>query len=260
MMRLQQENTNNRLALVNGAGVFVAVVMAAPAYAGSGGSITFGPGGAQSVPALGTTMAALLAMMVAFAATVALKRRAGTLNAIVALLATATLLGTLGMPLIDRAVGAGMTFLITQSGGQTLPITQNDISSYENTSGVPVTVLSVNLPMAPNCGPASEAINDPFECGVGSTIENGSTCQVDCTTGAIVSDRRLKEDVVRVGTAPNGLPLYHFRYIGRSEVYEGVMAQDVMQRFPDAVVTRDDGYLVVYYGALGMQMRQVRPQ
>ena len=236
-----------------------ALTIAAPTHAGNGGTITFGMesgGGAQSIPTLGTTMAILLAMMVALAALVTLKRRAGTLSAVGALLAAGALLGTLGMPLVDRAVGAGMTYLITQSGGQTLPILQNDISIYENTSGVPVTVLSVNLPALPACGPASVAINDPFECGVGNTIADGDTCQVDCTV-LLGSDRRLKEGIVRVGTAANGLPLYRWRYIGRDEVYEGVMAQDVLQRYPHAVVTGDDGYHAVNYRALGLEMRQI---
>ena len=71
------------------------------------------------------------------------------------------------------------------------------------------------------------------------------------------SDVRLKEDVQRIGTTVFGLPLYHFKYIGAPETYEGVMAQDVLQVMPDAVSRGTDGYYRVNYGALGTSMRQV---
>ena len=71
------------------------------------------------------------------------------------------------------------------------------------------------------------------------------------------SDFRLKEDVQRVGTTVFGLPLYHFKYIGAPETYEGVMAQDVLQVMPGAVSAGADGHYRVNYGALGTSMRQV---
>ncbi|MEW9834035.1 tail fiber domain-containing protein, partial [Mesorhizobium marinum] len=49
------------------------------------------------------------------------------------------------------------------------------------------------------------------------------------------SDIRLKRDVECVGAAPNGLPLYTFRYLWSDAVYQGVMAQDVLKVFPEAV-------------------------
>jgi hypothetical protein len=49
------------------------------------------------------------------------------------------------------------------------------------------------------------------------------------------SDLRLKEDVRCVGTTVFGLPLYHFKYLGKPETYEGLIAQDVLQLMPSAV-------------------------
>lgn len=72
-----------------------------------------------------------------------------------------------------------------------------------------------------------------------------------------VSDIRLKEDIVRVGAASNGLPLYRFRYLGERTIYEGVMAQDVQRLYPDAVVTMPYGFLAVNYGRLGIEMKRV---
>lgn len=77
------------------------------------------------------------------------------------------------------------------------------------------------------------------------------------TPALLPSDQRLKTDITRVGTAANGLPLYHFRYIGQPQVYEGVMAQDVLRHTPEAVREIGSGYLGVDYGMLGLQMRAV---
>ncbi len=71
------------------------------------------------------------------------------------------------------------------------------------------------------------------------------------------SDLRLKCDVTRVGTTVLGLPLHHFKYSGRPETYEGVMAQDVLQVMPAAVSRGADGYYRVNYGLLGIEMRRI---
>ncbi len=70
----------------------------------------------------------------------------------------------------------------------------------------------------------------------------------------VSSDIRLKTDIEKVGVAANGLPLYTFKYLGSDDVYRGVMAQDVLEVFPEAVSTMPNGYLAVRYDMLGMKM------
>lgn len=62
------------------------------------------------------------------------------------------------------------------------------------------------------------------------------------------SDRRLKRNVVRIGTLANGLPLYVWRYLWGA-VGMGVMADEARAVFPGAVY-EVGGYLAVDYGAL----------
>jgi hypothetical protein len=67
------------------------------------------------------------------------------------------------------------------------------------------------------------------------------------------SDRRLKKDVQEIGKTDSGLPLYLFRYLWDNENESprvGVMAQDVLEVMPDAVMTRPDGYLMVDYARI----------
>jgi Chaperone of endosialidase len=73
----------------------------------------------------------------------------------------------------------------------------------------------------------------------------------------IRSDARLKEDVRRVGATVFGLSLYQFRYRGKPETYEGVIAQEVLKVMPGAVSVGADGYYRVNYRTLGTSMRRV---
>ena len=72
----------------------------------------------------------------------------------------------------------------------------------------------------------------------------------------MISDRRAKEGIVKVGEHPLGLGIYLFRYKAPfSELYGtgrhiGVMADEVAERYPDAVSRHEDGYLRVDYGRL----------
>jgi hypothetical protein len=76
------------------------------------------------------------------------------------------------------------------------------------------------------------------------------------STGSAVkpSDRRLKYDVSRVASLASGLNLYRFKYLGETTDYVGVMAQEVLEVAPQAVVTGADGFLRVDYAAIGTRM------
>jgi hypothetical protein len=71
------------------------------------------------------------------------------------------------------------------------------------------------------------------------------------------SDRRIKTDCQWVGLTADALPVWRYRYIGTPQVFEGVMAQDVAMRRPDAVVTLSNGVMAVNYAKLGLRLRRV---
>ena len=72
------------------------------------------------------------------------------------------------------------------------------------------------------------------------------------------SDRRLKQDIVEVGVYPNGLPKYEFAYKDAPDIrWRGVMADDVAERFPEAVTPNAMGYQMVNYRMLGIVMEGV---
>ncbi len=65
--------------------------------------------------------------------------------------------------------------------------------------------------------------------------------------GWMMSDRRLKEDVHKVGEKADGIPLKTFRYKGSPMMQLGMMAQDVEKKRPEAVATTASGYKAVNY-------------
>lgn len=64
------------------------------------------------------------------------------------------------------------------------------------------------------------------------------------------SDRRLKENIVHIGTGFRDLPIYLFNYLGCTLKNVGYMADEVEQLFPEAVVVHESGYKMVNYGLL----------
>ena len=69
------------------------------------------------------------------------------------------------------------------------------------------------------------------------------------------SDRRLKENIKKIGSLDNGLNLYSYNYkegFGLPEGRQvGVMADEVEKIIPEAVVMEADGYKAVNYAMLG---------
>jgi hypothetical protein len=72
-----------------------------------------------------------------------------------------------------------------------------------------------------------------------------------------LSDQDLKENIRQLGTHKCGLPVYKWEWnseaikLGFSDQSNiGVMAQEVKEKFPDAVYLHPTGYLAVNYGRL----------
>lgn len=72
----------------------------------------------------------------------------------------------------------------------------------------------------------------------------------------LLSDINLKENIKYVGDE-RGHRVYEFSYKGKPERYVGVMAQEVQEIMPEAVVVMPSGYLGVNYDMIGLEMRQV---
>ena len=64
----------------------------------------------------------------------------------------------------------------------------------------------------------------------------------------MMSDRRLKSNIVHIGNHPLGIGIYEYDIFGERDV--GVMADEVIKVKPDAVMVMPNGYMAVNYGML----------
>lgn len=92
------------------------------------------------------------------------------------------------------------------------------------------------------------------------SVTDSQTRFVNAAIVFLFSDERLKEDIHYVGKSPSGIPTYTFKYradmvdildgkVDTKSTYFGVMAQDLLELAPDAVVVEchnGDYYCVDY--------------
>jgi len=67
------------------------------------------------------------------------------------------------------------------------------------------------------------------------------------SAAAAFSDKRLKEDIKKVGKTDAGLPIYTYKMKGSPKTQMGVMAQDVEKKQPDALAILSGGWKGVRY-------------
>lgn len=102
-----------------------------------------------------------------------------------------------------------------------------------------------------NSAPVGQYMSDAYQnqLQASSAANQGIFGLGSSLIGALpFSDRRLKEEIVPLGTSLAGLPLYSYRFKGGAYAI-GVMADEARQLHPDAVRQRD-GFDVVDYGLL----------
>ena len=104
------------------------------------------------------------------------------------------------------------------------------------------------------------AVGDLTQSGTrGSTERN---CQTSSSRRRCGSERRIKENIVRIGDHPLGFGLYLFDYRpefraqwGHGRQF-GVMIDEVETVMPEAVFGQPDGYKLVDYSRLGIRQHR----
>jgi hypothetical protein len=66
----------------------------------------------------------------------------------------------------------------------------------------------------------------------------------------LLSDRRMKADIERIGDDPRGWGVYRWRYLFGDDVHEGFMADEIEAIRPDVVFTASTGVKSINYAAL----------
>lgn len=89
---------------------------------------------------------------------------------------------------------------------------------------------------------------------------SGVTGAIGGLAGFGGSDRRIKENIIKIKYSDSGIPIYHFNYIGGKTTWTGTMAQDLIKLGrEDAVGTFTNGYYGVNYNLIDVDMKKVKP-
>lgn len=124
-------------------------------------------------------------------------------------------------------------------------------------------VTGGNIPGAqgPEAAPIMDAYTNQANAQMNAWAADQQSRQQNINTGVsaatmlaalyFMSDRRAKTDIKRIGALPNGIPTYRYKYRGEKVSRIGVMADEVKQFMPEAVMVGDDGYDRVNYAMIG---------
>ena len=140
--------------------------------------------------------------------------------------------------------GANMGNLVGNTAGQLAGIATGNNYTPQGTGQT--TQVSGILGQSGSAG-LSGAIAGAIPGGAGTAAQGAASL------AALASDVRLKENIKRVGTTPSGHGWYNWdwnkkgRSIAKGQPSYGVLAQEVEQIDPSAVIIGDDGYLRVDY-------------
>jgi hypothetical protein len=100
----------------------------------------------------------------------------------------------------------------------------------------------------PLAGALGGALAGAQIAGMTGLMGTGAGAGVGALLG-LLSDRRFKTDIERIGVLDNGLGVYRYRYKAGGPVHIGVMADEVKAVKPEAIITID-GVDYVDYGRL----------
>ena len=92
-----------------------------------------------------------------------------------------------------------------------------------------------------------------------AALMDGLSIASSVATIYAASDRRVKENIKKIGESISGLGIYKFNYIGQAKQYIGAMADEVIKVVPEAVGTMSNGYLGVNYNLIDVTFKEVNP-
>jgi len=96
---------------------------------------------------------------------------------------------------------------------------------------------------------------------LGSLAGAGAQAAAQAAPALAASDASLKENIKKIGISEKGFDIYEFEYKNKDlgeGVYQGVMAQDLLESKPEAVISDSSGILSVDYSLIDVDFKRIR--
>jgi len=166
----------------------------------------------------------------------------------------------LGNALLQNQLGAANTantLYNTQLGGQQAALTAGQASQTQAQNDLTNQVNMFNYQQQLPYNQINQLSNLITGQYGGTT---STTTPQQSLLGSLFSDRRLKDNIQRIGTADNGLPIYSFIYKGdkSNRTHVGFMADEVEKIHPEAVFTLTSGHKMVRYEIAVLPVKKER--
>ena len=148
------------------------------------------------------------------------------------------------------ALGAGTSMIAPFTAGGTS-------SSYQpsNSGNILGTLGQLASGLGTGYGAYKSGSSGGSSGGSSKGSDLASIAQTAASLAAIFSDRNLKHNI-EYKTTKKGYNIYEFSYNGSDKRYEGVMAQEVQEIMPEAVIQTLEG-LAVNYDMIGIEFKEV---
>lgn len=96
-------------------------------------------------------------------------------------------------------------------------------------------------------GATNAAYNQQLQSYNANQSQLGGLFSAGASLLPLLSDRRAKTDIKKIGQTDSGVPIYKFRYKHGGPMQVGYMAQDLLETHPQAVTMGPDGFYRVQY-------------
>ena len=96
------------------------------------------------------------------------------------------------------------------------------------------------------------------EGGMGAGALEGFMSGIGTGATIAASDRRLKANIDYIGDSPSGIKIYEFNYLNNDVRHRGVIANELVDSYPNAISEDKDGYYMVDYSQIDVNFEIVK--
>ena len=114
-----------------------------------------------------------------------------------------------------------------------------------------------NIVKSPDIAPPPPVMSNVGQAMFMDALSIGTSIAQIATPFAIASSKKVKDNIVKIGESIQGHNIYKFSYKGSPRRYVGVIAEEIQQIKPEAVVTMPSGIMGVNYDLIDVNFKEV---
>ena len=114
-----------------------------------------------------------------------------------------------------------------------------------------------NIIKSPDIAPPPPVLRNVGQAAFMDALSIGTSLAQTATPFILASSKKVKDNIVKIGESIQGYNVYKFSYKGSPRRYVGVIAEEIQQTKPEAVVTMPSGIIGVNYDLIDVNFKEV---